>query len=360
MTESRDETFMRQAISLAKRGLYTTTPNPRVGCVLVKEGRVVGEGFHERAGDKHAEIDALNHAGREAKGASAYVTLEPCNHQGRTGACSEALIAAGVSEVIFGMEDPNPLVAGSGLRRLAEAGIKVRGPVCESECRALNPGFIKLMEKGLPWVRCKMAMSLDGRTAMANGESQWITGDAARDDVQHWRAQSCAIVTGVGTIKADNPSMNVRAERFGVEPRQPLRVVVDSHLRMDPAAQLFKTPGRCAIATCALKRPWDWPAEIWGMPSQGGRVDLHALLTKLAKELCNEVMVEAGAQLAGAFVQQGLVDELIVYMAPKLMGSEARPLFNLPLEAMSQALNVQVQSVTPLGNDWCFVASVNK
>ena len=349
-----DHQWMQFACELAQRGLYTTTPNPRVGCVLVKEGQIVGRGFHEKSGDAHAEVMALLEAGANAKAATAYVTLEPCNHQGKTGPCSEALVSAGVKEVVYGMQDPNPLVAGSGLRRLQEAGISVRGPVLESQCRALNPGFIKQMEKGLPWVRCKMAMSLDGRTAMANGESQWITGEEARADVQHWRAQSCAIVTGVGTVAADDPALTVRSYET---PRQPLRVVVDSRLRCEPTAKIFSQPGRTVVATSAFKRPIDWGVEFWGMPATDGRVDLKALVTRLGKEVQNEILVEAGPSLAGSFLRLGLVDELILYFAPKLMGSSARPLFDLPIQSMADAMNLNIQSVISLGQDWRVIAS---
>jgi diaminohydroxyphosphoribosylaminopyrimidine deaminase / 5-amino-6-(5-phosphoribosylamino)uracil reductase len=347
-----DEYWMARAIELALKGLNTSTPNPRVGCVLVNAaGELIGEGFHARAGEAHAEVNALKAAGGTAPGATAYVTLEPCNHQGRTGPCTEALLAAGIKAVVYAMQDPNPLVSGQGLARLAAAGVSVRGPVLEAQARQLNPGFIQRMTLGRPWVRCKMAMSLDGRTAMKSGESFWITGEPARADVQHWRARSCAIVTGIGTVLQDDPALNVRVPELGDNPRQPLRVVVDTRLRTPPEARLLRPPGRVAVATCALNRP-HLGADIWGFPSLAGGVDLTALLQKLAQEGCNEVLLEAGATLAGRFVAAGLVDEWIIYMAPKLLGSTARPLFDLPLEFINQAHPLDIQEIVPMGDDW--------
>lgn len=353
-----DERWMQRASELALQGLNTTTPNPRVGCVLVDaQGQLLAEGFHRKAGEAHAEVEALQQAGAAARGATAYVTLEPCNHQGRTGPCSEALIAAGVAEVVYGMEDPNPQVRGQGLERLRAAGIGVRGPVLEAQVRALNPGFIQRMSTGRPWVRCKLAMSLDGRTAMASGESFWITGEPARADVQQWRARSCAIVTGIASVLKDDPALTVRGAEFGDNPRQPLRVVVDSRLRTPPEARLLRMAGATAIATCAFNRP-QIGAEIWGMPSLAGAVDLNALVGKLAERGCNEVLVEAGPTLAGSFLRAGLVDELIIYAAPKLLGSSARPLFDLPLSFMAEAVHLEIADVRPIGEDWRFLARV--
>lgn len=355
---SADEQWMQRACELALLGLNSTTPNPRVGCVLVnKQGELVAEGYHRRAGDVHAEIDALRNAGEAARGCTVYVTLEPCNHQGRTGPCTEALIASGVTEVVYGVEDPNPLVSGTGLARLRAAGIQIRGPVLEQRVRELNSGFIKRMTTGRPLVRCKLAMSLDGRTAMASGESFWITGEAARTDVQHWRARSCAIVTGIASVLKDDPALTVRDPVFGEDPRQPLRVVVDSRLRTPPEARLLRMPGVTAIATCAFNRP-AMGAEIWGMPSVAGSVDLNALLVKLAERGCNEILVEAGPTLAGSFLRAGLIDELIVYMAPKLLGSIARPLFDLPLSFMSEAVQLDIKDVRQIDTDWRFLAQV--
>lgn len=345
---------MALAIRLAEKGLNTSTPNPRVGCVLVSpKGDIIAEGFHFKAGEGHAEVKALKAAGEKAIGSTVYVTLEPCNHSGRTGACSEALIKAGVAEVVFAMKDPNPLVAGAGLQRLRDAGIKVRGPVLEAEANALNPGFIKRMIQQRPFVRCKLAMSLDGRTAMASGESQWITGKEARLDVQKLRAQSCAIVTGVGTVLGDDPSMTVRNEQdLSSNIRQPLRVILDNHLRIPETAKILHQPGKTAIATTSLKREPIASAEIWGMPSKSGAVDLDVLLNRLAQEECNEVLVEAGPTLAGSFLKAGLVDELIIYMAPKLLGSLAKPLFELPLDLMTDAVELNIIDITPVGKDW--------
>lgn len=351
------ETWMTRAIQLAELGLNTATPNPRVGCVIVNDDAVVlGEGFHLKAGEDHAEvaaIKAVKRGGLNAIGATAYVTLEPCNHQGRTGPCTEALISAGVSCVVYGMEDPNPKVAGTGLNRLREAGVLIEGPVLSDQCARLNPGFIKRMRTGLPWVRCKLAMSLDGRTAMANGESQWITGPEARADVQDWRARSCAIVTGVGTIQADNPSMTVRDPRLGENLRQPLRVIVDTRLRCNFEEKIFSEPGQTVVATTALTQPGRHPVPVWTLPGDdNARVDLPALLKKLSDLEINEVWVEAGAQLAGSFVRQNLVDELIVYIAPKILGSHAKPLLDWPLARMNDAMNLNIQSMTSIGRDW--------
>ncbi len=351
---------MALAIAQAKHGMNTATPNPRVGCVLVSvDGDVISSGFHCRAGEPHAEVHALQLAGEKACGATAYVSLEPCNHIGRTGACTEALIEAGVTEVVFAMLDPNPLVAGSGVRRLRSAGIYVRGPVLETEAKELNAGFVKRMLHKRPFVRCKLAMSLDGRTAMASGESQWITGADARLDVQKYRAQSCAIITGIGTVLSDDPSMTARDENGQTSTmRQPLRLILDQHLRTPETAKILLQHGRAIIATTSFKRQPIGCAEIWGMPGKSGRVDLDALLERLANEGCNEVLVEAGPTLAGSFLSAGLVDELIVYMAPTLLGSSARPLFEMPLELMGDAVDLKIKDITAVGNDWRIRASV--
>lgn len=347
-----DYEHMQRAIRLAQQGLNTSTPNPRVGCVVVQEGVIIGEGFHRLAGEPHAEVNALSSVANSAllQGATVYVTLEPCSHHGRTGPCSEALIAAGVGRVIFGMEDPNPEVAGTGLMRLQEAGIDVQGPLLEDDARALNPGFIKRMTEGLPYIRCKLAMSLDGRTAMASGESKWITGPSARQDVQQLRARSCAIVTGVDSVLLDDPLLTVRLPDCE---RQPLRVIVDSQRRCPPTAEIFQQPGTTVVATCATS-----PAEssVWVLPEKKGRVNLRALSRRLAEEGCNEVLLETGATLAGAFVAEGLVDELIVYVAGKLMGSQARPLLDLPIRTMGAALALNIQEVRAVGPDWRFTA----
>lgn len=357
MKQEDIEQYMRQALELARRGLYTTTPNPRVGCVLLDgNGELLAEGFHERAGEPHAEAMALDRAGATARGATACVTLEPCAHRGRTGACCDALIAAGIARVIYGMQDPNPLVAGQGLARLQAAGIEVIGPVLEDDCRALNPGFIKRMTAGLPWVRCKMAMSLDGRTAMANGESQWITGPDARADVQHWRAQSCAVVTGIGTALHDDPQLNVRDNRMAELRRQPLRVLLDSGGRAAPTLRLFESTARTVWVTGVDNVVVPEEVEHWCLPAASGRIDLPALLHRLAEQGLNEVLLESGPTLAGAFLRDGLIDELIVYMAPRLMGSLARPLFEWPLHTMQECMVLDIRSVTPIGPDFRIMA----
>ena len=363
-----DHLYMAQALRLAERGLYTTMPNPRVGCVLVKGDQIIAEGWHYRAGEAHAEVHALQQAGEQARGATAYVTLEPCNHSGRTGPCSEALLAAGVVRVVFAMEDPNPQVAGSGLERLRAAGVVIDGPLLEDDARALNPGFLKRMERKLPFVRCKLAMSLDGRTAMASGESKWVTGRKSREDVQRLRARSCAIVSGIDTVISDNAALIVRVDELQLgnaddaAARQPLRVILDSRLRLGRDAELLRHPSPILLvhngAQDNAARLNDWPAhvELLAMPDSHGRIDLLSVLRELAQRQCNEVLVEAGATLAGSFLRRGLLDELVIYMAPKLLGSSARPLFDLPLNTMSAALPVKVRDMRAVGDDWRITA----
>ncbi|WP_415904984.1 bifunctional diaminohydroxyphosphoribosylaminopyrimidine deaminase/5-amino-6-(5-phosphoribosylamino)uracil reductase RibD [Neptuniibacter sp. QD48_55] len=359
-----DREYMARAIQLAKEGLYTTQPNPRVGCVLVKQGSIVGEGFHYRAGEGHAEVNALRAAGEEAKGATAYVTLEPCSHYGRTPPCSEALINAGVARVVAAMVDPNPQVAGRGITMLREAGIEATSGLLEESARALNPGFIKRMETGLPFVRVKSAISLDGRTAMASGESKWITGPAARGDVQKLRAQSSVILTGIGSILQDDSALTVREAQLNlpnvadVVQKQPLRVVLDSRLQMPLTASILKQPGRTLIVTCsddtiAQNKLKDAGTDVLVMPAdENGRVALLPLLRLLAsEEQCNDLLVETGSVLAGAFVEQKLADELHVYMAMKLLGSQAKPLFELPLTKMSEQVELQMLDSRMLGDD---------
>lgn len=322
---------MARALQLAARGLHTTQPNPRVGCVLARDGRRLAEGWHEQAGAAHAEVRALQALDGSAAGATAYVTLEPCSHQGRTPPCAGSLIAAGVSEVVVAMADPNPEVNGRGLDMLRAAGIGVRIGLMEAAARALNPGFVMRMELGRPWVRVKLAQSLDGRIALGSGESQWITGDAARADVQQWRAQASAIMTGIGTVLADDPSLDLRLP--GAK-RQPLRVVVDSHWRTPPQARTLGLPGQVIIAGLesspvppALQ---DCGAGLLPLPGQGGRVSLPALLQNLAAAEINELHVEAGGTLCGALLQARCVDELLVYQAPCLLGSDGQASFVLP------------------------------
>lgn len=360
--QQSDQHWMARACELAEQGLFTTSPNPRVGCVLVDpQGATVAEGFHAIAGGPHAEVVALTQAGERARDCTAYVTLEPCNHYGKTGPCTEALIRAGVRALVYGMEDPNPLVSGQGLQRLREAGIEVRGPVLDTEVRALNPGFERRMRKGLPYVRCKMAMSLDGRTAMASGESQWITGPEARAQGQFLRASSCAIVTGVGTVLGDNPALTVRDARFGSEPRQPLRVVLDSKGRTPVDAQVLTGPGKAVLVHDRGVAPVPGGHSVWELPRASGKLDLLALLRRLAEEHCNEVLVEAGPKLVGSFMQAGLIDELILFVAPKLLGSSAQPLMEWPISQLADAAQLHIDSFTQVGSDWCIVARpINK
>lgn len=358
-----DHRYMARAIVLAKQGLYTTNPNPRVGCVLVKDEVIVGEGCHYRAGEGHAEVNAMAQAGDLAKGATAYVTLEPCSHYGRTPPCAEGLIKAGVNRVVCAMVDPNPQVAGRGIQMLENAGISAESGLLEAEARALNPGFIKRMETGFPFVSLKIATSLDGRTAMASGESKWITGAAARSDVQKLRARSSAILTGVESILADNSALTVRAEQLGlaqaeeIVKQQPLRVVLDSNLRTPIDASILSQPGRTLIATISkdavvIEKLQAAGAEVIQIPANQGRVDLVALLKHLAgEEQCNELLVETGATLAGAFIDAKLVDQLHLYMAMTLMGSSARPAFQLPLAKMSEQVRLKRMDMRMLGDD---------
>lgn len=363
-----DRSWMSRALMLAERGLYTTEPNPRVGCVLVADGEVVGEGWHVRAGEGHAEVNALAQAGERARGATAYVTLEPCSHFGKTPPCADALITAGVSRMVAAMQDPNPQVAGNGLQRLREAGIAVECGLLEEQARALNPGFIKRMQQGLPWVRVKLAMSLDGRTAMASGESKWITGPAARADVQRLRARSGAVVSGADSVLLDDSALTVRASELGLPSdeaaaaaeRQPLRVLIDSLRRVPLEQRFFREAGpSLVISTSAEQAAEDYLAagsELLAVPGADGKVDLQAVLQILAERGCNEVLVEAGAGLSGAFWRAGLVDELIVYMAPRLLGSQARPLMQLPFESMSEAMDVAITDMRAIGQDWRITA----
>ncbi len=367
MSKSADHRFMARAVKLAERGLYTTDPNPRVGCVIVRDDQIVGEGWHERTGEPHAEVHALKQAGDKAKQATVYVSLEPCAHRGRTPACTKALIKAGVSRVVAAMFDPNPKVSTRGLEKLHEAGIQVEHGVLQAEAEALNPGFIMRMEKGRPMVRCKLAMSLDGRTAMASGESKWITGPDARRDVQRLRARSSAILVGMGTVLADNPSLRVRAEDIGQPPpaggwRQPLRVVVDPHLSTPLDAKVLEPPGRTLIATRsdddelvdALRKKG---ADVLRFPGSADTVDLRALLEHLAELEINEVMTETGATLSGALLRAGLIDEMVIYIAPTLMGAEARGLFSLPgLDHLGDRIDVEITDMRAMGRDWRMTA----
>jgi diaminohydroxyphosphoribosylaminopyrimidine deaminase/5-amino-6-(5-phosphoribosylamino)uracil reductase len=362
-----DASYMARALELARKGVYSTHPNPRVGCVIVRDGEVVGEGWHVRAGEPHAEVHALRQAGDKARGATAYVTLEPCSHHGRTPPCADALVNAGVARVVAAMQDPNPNVAGRGLLRLMSAGIAVQSGVLEGEARALNKGFLKRMEHGLPYVRVKLAMSLDGRTAMASGESQWITGPDARSAVQRLRAQASVVLTGADTVLADNARLTVRPDELGLNAeltalavtRPPLRVLIDGRLRVPLDAPFFKA-GNALVATCAAasarERYSDEGHELLALPSSGGHVDLRKLLVELASRGVNDVLVEAGPKLAGAFTRLGLVDEFQIFVAGKFMGSSARPLLDLPLAQMSESLELKIVEMRAVGNDWRVIA----
>ncbi len=362
-----DTSMMARAVQLARRGRFSAMPNPHVGCVLVRESHVIGEGFTQPAGGNHAEIEALRAAG-DATGATAYITLEPCSHQGKTGPCADALILAGVSRVVVALSDPNPQVAGKGLEKLRAAGIEVDCGLLESEARRIIPGFIARMTRGRGRLRAKLAMSLDGRTAMASGASQWITGPAARQDVQRLRAESCAIVTGVGTVLADDCALTVRPGELNlpseaeelVGARQPLRVVLDSSLQtpldakvVDGSAptllchdEMVAVPATFAVGT----------NQLLALPRNDRGLNLEMLLEYLAAQQCNEILVESGPRLAGALLQAGLLDELIVYMAPALLGDRARPLLELPLDTMADKVQLKLEDVRKIGSDWRFTA----
>jgi len=363
MNTAQDSQWMARAIRLAERGLYTTSPNPRVGCVLVKGDAVAGEGWHQHAGKPHAEVHALRAAGDAARGATAYVTLEPCSHHGRTPPCAEALIEAGVARVVVAAQDPNPQVAGAGIARLRAAGIAVESGLMETEARELNIGFFARMMRGTPWLRSKIAMSLDGRTALSNGKSQWITGAAARRDVQHWRARSCAVLTGINTVLADDARLNVREIESS---RQPLRVVLDSQLRIPLDARVLYGGGGALIYTASedggkstVLR--DLGAEVVMLPDAAGRVDLVAMLRDLAQRGCNEVLVEAGSTLNGTLLRAGLVDELLLYLAPQLLGDAARGMAQLgELTGLEQRIDLGWQDIRQVGEDLRVLAKVKK
>lgn len=349
-----DRRWMTRALALAEQGLWSTDPNPRVGCVLARDGRVVAEGWHERAGGPHAEAAALAAAGEAARGATAYVTLEPCSHHGRTPPCAEALIAAGVQRVVYALRDPNPRVDGQGAARLAAAGVEVAGGLMAAEARAQNPGFLSRHERGRPWVRLKLAASLDGRTALSGGESRRITGEAARADVQALRARASAILTGSGTLLADDPRLDVRLPQAW---RQPLRVVLDTRLRTPPGARAIAPPGRLAVFTASTDAARRAALEAAGatvecVPAGPGGLALGAVLARLAALEVNELHVECGATLAGAFLSGGLVDELMLYVAPLLLGDSARPLARLPGPAsLAEARGFDVMDCRTIGTD---------
>ena len=340
---------MRSAMHLAERGLFTVTRNnPRVGCLLVKDGVVVGRGWHRRDGGDHAEIEALRAAGTSASGCTAYVTLEPCSWEGRTQACTRALVEHGVATVVFGLRDPHPKVNGQGASALRASGVEVR-ELSLGDLDSLNPGQAKRLSDNRPWVRIKSAISLDGRIAMASGESQWITGRAARHDVQYWRARSGAILTGIGTVLADDPQLNVRDSRF--PDSTPFRVVVDSRGRIPPDARIFQEAGDVIVvcgagANVDALRPL---ATVWQFPVES--IDLRSVLTRIASEGVNEVLVEAGAQMNGSILKEGLWDELLLYIAPKVLGRTAQPFSSHQVSRMADALGARVESVVQLDCD---------
>jgi len=352
--DAADTHAMQRALQLAARGLETTDPNPRVGCVLVQGGAIVGESWHARAGEAHAEVRALEAAGARARGATAYVTLEPCSHFGRTPPCTDALISAGIARVVFATEDPNPEVHGRGAQQLRAAGIRVEQGLCSEAAEELNVGFFKRMRVGAPFVRLKLAMSLDGRTALASGESRWITGEAARADVQRWRARSSAVITGIGTVLADDPRLDVRAPP---DARQPVRVVLDTHWRTPATARLFEGSGPVLIfgapPRASATRPGPLPIDRQHIRRvETDPRNLPAVLAVLSRLKCNELLVEAGAQLAGAFLRENLADELILYIAPMLLGPQARPLAQLPpLERLALAPRFTLRETQVLGPD---------
>lgn len=348
-----DHQCMASALQLARRGLNTTHPNPRVGCVIARDGQVVGTGWHEKAGEAHAEINALRDAGEKALGGTAYVTLEPCSHSGRTPPCTQALVRAKIARVVFAVEDPNPDVSGSGSQFLQKAGLEVQSGLMSVQAEALNQGFFKRMRTHLPWVRIKLAQSMDGHISLANGSSQWISSPESRADVQRWRASSDAILTGIGTVLADDPSLNVRGE---MNARQPARIIVDSHWRTPAKARLLGLPGEILIAGLDLatvpEELKDTSANCVIVPASNGRVDLRVLLAELGQRGFNEIQVEAGATLCGSLVEQGLVDEFLIYQAPIILGGGAVSPFALPrLDNMDHRVHLEWVDTRRIGKD---------
>jgi len=360
MFSPADQQHMAEALRLAERGLFTATPNPRVGCVIVRDGQAVGAGWHEKTGGPHAEVLALRAAGERARGSTAYVSLEPCSHHGRTPPCVDALIEAGIARVVAAMQDPNSRVAGNGFGALRAAGIQVESGLMQDEARALNIGFVSRMSRGRPWVRMKIAASLDGRTALANGRSRWITGPEARRDGHAWRARACAVLTGIGTVRDDDPQLNVREVETT---RQPLKVVVDSRLQLPLSAKLLEG-GKVLVAAAVddkagIAALQDRGAEVVVLPNARGKVDLTELMRELARRELNEVHVEAGFKLNGSLLGVGLVDELLIYLAPSILGDGACGMFSLPeLADLAQKRLVQFTDVRTIGSDIRILARV--
>lgn len=365
---------MNKALKLAKKGLFTTTANPRVGCVLVSRGRIVGKGYHKRVGEPHAEVFAIENADEYSGSATAFVTLEPCSHFGKNPPCADALIKAGIKRVVICNNDPNPLVAGKGIAKLKAAGIKVKSGYMSKTGFKLNRGFFHRMTNGIPFVRLKMAQSLDGRTAMQSGESHWITGAKARRDVQYWRARSQAILTGIETVISDNPRLTVRHDQLPIKYQhlphdfdhyQPMRVILDSELRIDPKAQVISALGRCIVMTNSQDKVKINALKIQGVevvqiPLTATGLDLNKVLNWLGEQQINELLVETGAKLAGAFIQEKLVNQLILYTAPVLMGSSARPLFEMNIEEMRNRLHIEEFKIKQMGKDWRMIADLKK
>ena len=362
MSDAADREFMGRALELARRGLYTTTPNPRVGAVLVRDGAVVGEGWHEKAGLPHAEVNALARAGERARGAVLYLNLEPCSHHGRTPPCADAVIAAGVARVVAAMQDPNPQVAGAGFAKLRAAGVRVDVGLMEDQARELNIGFVSRMTRGRPWVRLKIAASLDGRTALANGASQWITGEQARRDGHAWRARACAVLTGIGTVKDDDPRLTVRDVDT---PRQPLKVLIDSRLEVDPGARIFE--GGNVLVVAAREEPAKADAlrgrgaEVVSIPNAEGKTELMSVMRELGRRGINELHVEAGTRLNGSLLREGCVDELLVYLAPSVIGDTGRGMFALPeLTALDRRVALDLRAADRVGEDLRIIARVRR
>ena len=360
MFTTADHGFMEQALELAGRGLNTTTPNPRVGSVVVRDRTVVGTGWHEKAGTPHAEVQALKAAGARSRGATLYVNLEPCSHHGSTPPCVNAIVEAGVKRVVAAIQDPNPKVAGAGFAKLRAAGIAVEHGLMEDEARELNIGFLARMTRGRPWVRMKIAASLDGRTALANGKSRWITGETARQDGHRWRARACALLTGFGTVRDDDPQFNVR----GVDtPRQPLKIVVDSKFETSPSARLLQEGKTLIVGAvneenkiAALKATG---AEAIIIPNDHGKVELFRLMEELGRRELNELHVEAGTKLNGSLLQAGVVDELLVYLAPSVIGDSGRGMFHLPeITELSRASALKIREVERVGADLRILARI--